>query len=73
MPPTYCLAIGGAMTLRDWALLAQSRLARLAYWLCRERDLLGLPWQTPDLAWLAALPALPSITQPAQQLTLLAA
>jgi hypothetical protein len=56
-----------------WALLAQSRLARFAYWLCRECDLLGLPWQTPDLAWLAALPSLPSITQPAQQLTLLAA
>jgi hypothetical protein len=54
-----------------WPLIKQSRFARLAYWLCRERDNLGLPWCSPDLAWLAELPTLSPITQPAEQLALL--
>lgn len=39
-------------------LLLRSRYARVAFWLCRERDRLGLPWQTPDPSWLEELPGL---------------
>ncbi|NTU85835.1 MAG: hypothetical protein HGA45_41975 [Chloroflexales bacterium] len=42
-------------------LLRRSRFARLAFWLCRERDRLGLPWQSPDHAWLEELPGLTPI------------
>ena len=54
------------------ALLRRSRFARVAFWLCRERSRLGLPWTTPDAAWLEELPHLTPIVLP-QQLTLLAA
>jgi hypothetical protein len=37
-------------------LLLRSRYARVAFWLCRERDRMGLSWQTPDLTWLEELP-----------------
>lgn len=47
-------------------LLVRSRYARLAFWLCRERDRLGLPWSTPDPAWLEALPRLTPIVKPQQ-------
>lgn len=47
-------------------LLRRSRFARLAFWLCRERDRLSLPWQTPDPAWLEALPELTPIVLPQQ-------
>lgn len=47
-------------------LLHRSRAARLAFWICRERDRLGLPWTTPDLAWLADLPHLRPIALPVQ-------
>lgn len=43
------------------ALLRRSRFARIAFWLCRERDRLGLPWTTPDAAWLEELPQLTPI------------
>jgi hypothetical protein len=49
------------------ALLLRSRYARVAFWLCRERDRLGLPWQTPDAVWLEELPTLtPSVIRSAQ-------
>ncbi|NJO81568.1 MAG: hypothetical protein HC828_01575 [Blastochloris sp.] len=47
-------------------LLQRSRYARIAFWLCRERDRLGLPWTTPDLAWLEELPDLTPIVRPQQ-------
>jgi hypothetical protein len=53
-------------------LLQRSRYARLAFWLCRERDRLGLAWTTPDLAWLEELPRLTPILKP-QQVDLFAA
>jgi hypothetical protein len=54
-------------------LLAHSRLARVAWWLCRERDRCGLPWTMPDPAWLEALPHLQPRVRPAEQLDLFAA
>lgn len=54
-------------------LLLRSRYARIAFWLCRERDRLGLPWQTPDAAWLEELPALSPAVIRHEQLALLAA
>lgn len=47
-------------------LLQRSRNARLAFWLCRERDRMGLPWATPDLAWLEELPSLTPAVRPHQ-------
>jgi len=47
-------------------LLQRSRYARVAFWLCRERDKLGLPWQTPEPAWLEELPNLTPIVKPQQ-------
>lgn len=52
--------------------LRESRPARIAFWICRERDRLGLPWTVPDLGWLEELPSLTPIVIP-QQLSLLAA
>lgn len=55
-------------------LVLRSRAARVAFWLCRERDLLGLPWQTPDAAWLEELPArTPIVIRSEQQALPLAA
>jgi hypothetical protein len=53
-------------------LLQRSRYARLAFWLCRERDRLGLAWTTPDLCWLEGLPQLTPVLKP-QQVDLFAA
>lgn len=47
-------------------LLARSRYARVAFWLCRERDRLGLPWETLDPRWLEELPSLTPIVRPQQ-------
>jgi hypothetical protein len=39
-------------------LLQRSRFARIAFWLCRERDKLGLDYTVPDHAWIEELPNL---------------
>lgn len=51
----------------DKTTLLNSRLARVAWWLCRERAICGLPWTMPDRAWLEELPGLQPCTKPAQQ------
>lgn len=47
-------------------LLSRSRYARVAFWLCRERAHLGLPWAAPDPDWLAELPRLTPVVRPQQ-------
>jgi hypothetical protein len=49
-------------------LLRRSRYARVAFWLCRERARLGLPWTTPDPHWLKDLPRHTPIVKPQQHL-----
>lgn len=53
-------------------LLSRSRYARVAFWLCRERARLGLPWTMPDPDWLEELPRRTPVVKP-QQHALLAA
>jgi hypothetical protein len=48
-------------------LLERSRSARLAFWLCRERERLGLPWTTPDHLWLEAPSESMPLALPRQQ------